>query len=498
VAVAQLYGGADDHHVRVAAVVARHERTLLRIARQSSLCDDDALDAYQRALEIFVRRAATVDPATELAWLKVVVRHEAMAIRRSRAEAVSDEDVDLDSVAPSPTRSVEEQVASTERVRRSAEALRALKPDEANALLLKAHGLSYDEIAAQKGWTYTKVNRAITEGRRRFMRAYEGIESGEECERFTPILNALARGEATAAQIAEIRPHLRHCSSCRATTRALRLAWLRRTAMLLPFLGWISTRRPFAHRQARLAGTGPTRRNAAGDEIAVSQGSPSEAPQIALSKTNGPDLGEPGEHLTRLHTLKQDVYALLHRANTSDVAMGVHAATTSGSNRLATAATVLGICVSGASVGTACVVSGLLPSPPHKTASNVKRGHGDARPGVHRATAAAGSEGSQAETPLAPSAYPATATAISLQRTAQETQRTLTTSQTQRTTRARRQARRTAAQNEFSFEQSPASSGAPTSAAEPTQTASARSSAASVKSAPTPSDADPAQTEFGP
>src|SRR5436190_12468637 len=156
-----------------------------------------------------------------------------MAIRRSRAEAVSPEDVDLDSVAPSQARSVEDQVASAERVRRSAEALRTLKSDEANALLLKAHGLSYDEIATQQGWTYTKVNRAITEGRRRFMRAYEGIETGQECERFTPILNALARGEASAAEIAEIRPHLRHCSSCRATTRRLRLAWHRRTPVLV-------------------------------------------------------------------------------------------------------------------------------------------------------------------------------------------------------------------------------------------------------------------------
>ena len=69
---------------RVASVVVRHERALLRVARQASLCHDDALDAYQRALEIFVRRVETVDPATEVAWLKVVIRHEAMAIRRAR------------------------------------------------------------------------------------------------------------------------------------------------------------------------------------------------------------------------------------------------------------------------------------------------------------------------------------------------------------------------------------------------------------------------------
>ena len=77
-------GVADDQRSRVAAVVVRHERALLRVARQASLCHDDALDAYQRALEIFVRRVDTVDPATEVAWLKVVVRHEAMAIRRAR------------------------------------------------------------------------------------------------------------------------------------------------------------------------------------------------------------------------------------------------------------------------------------------------------------------------------------------------------------------------------------------------------------------------------
>ena len=79
-AVARIDALADESRARVTEVVAHHERTLLRVARQASLCHDDALDAYQRALEIFVRRVESVDPATELAWLKVVVRHEAMAI----------------------------------------------------------------------------------------------------------------------------------------------------------------------------------------------------------------------------------------------------------------------------------------------------------------------------------------------------------------------------------------------------------------------------------
>ena len=78
---------------RVANVVARHERSLMRVARHWSLCRDDALDAYQRALEIYVRRIDAVDPVTEISWLRVVVKHEALAVRRMRAESVTVEDV---------------------------------------------------------------------------------------------------------------------------------------------------------------------------------------------------------------------------------------------------------------------------------------------------------------------------------------------------------------------------------------------------------------------
>ena len=171
-----------DPEDRVASVMAEHGRTLLRTANHFSLCHDDALDAYQRALEIFLRRADRVLPETEVAWLKVVVKHEALAIRRARSEAVSGEEPDLDARTEPTARPLDEQVAGGERVSRSAEALRALKPDERRALMLKAQGYSYDEIGAHLGWTYTKVNRSITEGRRRFMKVFAAIESGEACE----------------------------------------------------------------------------------------------------------------------------------------------------------------------------------------------------------------------------------------------------------------------------------------------------------------------------
>src|SRR4051812_33378474 len=154
-----------------------------------------------------------------------------MAIRRARTESVAGEDLDLDEFVPGSDRSVEDVIASGERVRRSAEALRALKPDEATALMMKAHGLSYEEIGKRNGWTYTKVNRVLTEGRRRFMDAYEGIESGAECERFAGIVEALATGGATAAQLVQIRPHLRHCIACRAAVRDLHLSRRQRASL---------------------------------------------------------------------------------------------------------------------------------------------------------------------------------------------------------------------------------------------------------------------------
>ncbi|MEA2442513.1 MAG: hypothetical protein QOH76_3937, partial [Thermoleophilaceae bacterium] len=67
-----------------------------------------------------------------------------------------------------------------------------------------------------------KVNRCLTEGRRSFLRRVEGIEAGAECERLAPLLSALADGEATAKDMAALRPHLRTCLSCRAALRDAR------------------------------------------------------------------------------------------------------------------------------------------------------------------------------------------------------------------------------------------------------------------------------------
>ncbi len=351
---------------RVAAVMAAHGRLLLHVAHQWSLCHDDALDAYQRGLEIFFKRADTVEPATEVAWLKVVVKHEAMAIRRSRQDSVADAEPDLDSHIPAGQRSVDEQIESGERVDRSAEALRSLKPDEAKALLLKAEGLSYVEIGEQCGWSYTKVNRALTEGRKRFLKAYRAIEAGDECKRFAPVLLQLAQGEASSAELVEVRPHLRHCTACRATVRDLHMSALRRMRIFAP----VALLAPVRWLQERIGVSAHPDGIQSAEELIRESGTINVPASAAPPEPHAIDLGgqlaiELPERASRLRLgrAKDEAIALLHRSNSSDVAAGIHIASSSGGGRLATVATLIGFCISGAGAGALCVATGVVNAP---------------------------------------------------------------------------------------------------------------------------------------
>lgn len=216
-------GGGDDRGAEelILRTVAAHAQSLLRTARRHSLCLDDAQDAYQRALEIFMANAERLDPARAAAWLHVVVKREAQAIRRARQRLVTAEEVDLDAHESFSLPTPEERLLTFDMLTRSAEALQRLKPHELRALWLKAQGHSYSDIGAITGWSYTKVNRCVAEGRRAFLERYAGIESGEECLRWRPVISAMVDGEATPQQILELRPHLRNCPGCRATLKAL-------------------------------------------------------------------------------------------------------------------------------------------------------------------------------------------------------------------------------------------------------------------------------------
>ncbi len=231
---------ADAARKRVAVeMVAKHERTLRRTARRYSICTEDAEDAFQRALEILLLKSPPGEARELIRWMQTVTKHEALAVRRARERGLTpaplaaiDNDDWLElfpSQAPGPA----ERVERRESIARSREALQALKPAELRALTLLAEGYSYVEIGEITGFSRTKVNRCLAEGREAYRSLTARSESGERCVELRPAISAFCDAEATQEQIAAVREHLRACAHCRAAMRSYRAA-PRAIAALLP------------------------------------------------------------------------------------------------------------------------------------------------------------------------------------------------------------------------------------------------------------------------
>jgi hypothetical protein len=121
-------------------------------------------------------------------------------------------------------RSPTSRPSNTSGCGRGTEALRQLKPQESRGLPAQAEGYWYREICQITSWTYTKVNRCLTEGRHALAIRLAGIEGGIECAKLAPLLTALADGDAGPEAVALVGPHMRSCLKCRARLRSLRAA----------------------------------------------------------------------------------------------------------------------------------------------------------------------------------------------------------------------------------------------------------------------------------
>jgi RNA polymerase sigma factor (sigma-70 family) len=210
----------------------RNEPILRRTARRYSLCDDDAEDALQRALEILLTKAPSDDPRELIRWTQTVVKHEALAVRRERERILSGPAAatpqpgreDWVALLPSDADGPAERAERRETIARSREALQALKPQELRALTLLAEGYSYAEIGEITGFSQTKINRCLAEGRERFRRFLTRSEDGSRCAEMGTLLSAFCDGEASPEEAATVREHLRACVACRAALRAYRAA----------------------------------------------------------------------------------------------------------------------------------------------------------------------------------------------------------------------------------------------------------------------------------
>jgi RNA polymerase sigma factor (sigma-70 family) len=214
------------------AVLSRHSAALLATARRYSATPEDAEDAYQRGVEILLTKAPTTTEEELLPWLKTVVKHEAFAVAKASGRAVpTGEPLARE---PDERAWTDDRAERYERLRVAAEAMAGLKPQEIRCLLLKAEGLSYHEICVATNWSYTKVNRCLTEGRRAFLARVAGIEAGAECKRLAPLISKLADGEASPDEIRAVRPHLKSCLACKATLREYRAAPARLAGLVPP------------------------------------------------------------------------------------------------------------------------------------------------------------------------------------------------------------------------------------------------------------------------
>jgi RNA polymerase sigma factor (sigma-70 family) len=227
----EAVASAESRRSAASGLIQTHDAVFRRTARRYSICADDSEDAYQRALEILLTKAPPIEGDSLVRWMQTVTKREALAVRRQRerllgthrtANPESDEDWDpLDAIAsesPGPN----DRLARRERVVRSGEALNALKPQEVRALTLKAQGYSYAEIGEITGWSYTKINRCMAEGRKRFLQVFAEIEDGRRCDELATALSEMADGEDANGSKEALAFHLRSCAACRAKLRAYR------------------------------------------------------------------------------------------------------------------------------------------------------------------------------------------------------------------------------------------------------------------------------------
>jgi DNA-directed RNA polymerase specialized sigma24 family protein len=152
------------------AIYRESQSYLLRIAFQNAACRRDGEEAVSEAFAAFLRAYQPSRGAPPLAWLTLTVKRECWRRRRDAhldcyVGSVINHDGEERSVLdviPAPGAGLEERIAERDQARRR---LSELKPNERTGLGLLGAGFSYREIGRLKGWTFTKVNRCIREGR---------------------------------------------------------------------------------------------------------------------------------------------------------------------------------------------------------------------------------------------------------------------------------------------------------------------------------------------
>ncbi len=182
-------GERRERAERLAEQICASQRgLLLAIARHNSACVADAEESLQEAFILFLDRFDPDGAAPPLAWLTLTLKRQCWD-RYHRERILQREGAALSPVVPRGTgpqsvadhrRRPDELAELHDAVRRVRAELATLKPDERRALGLLALGYSYREIGEITGWTRTKINRCVAEGRAVLREARRRDEGGEE------------------------------------------------------------------------------------------------------------------------------------------------------------------------------------------------------------------------------------------------------------------------------------------------------------------------------
>jgi RNA polymerase sigma factor (sigma-70 family) len=153
---------------------------LLSIARRNCASVEDAEEALQDAFVLFIDHFDPAGKAPPLPWLTLTLKRRCWALyaeRRRRARPTGR----LAAALAGRDRAPQEEYQLGEEARGLRRDLAALKPDERQALALLALGYSYREIGERCGWSRTKVNRCLVEGRARLRSLAAGREATMRC-----------------------------------------------------------------------------------------------------------------------------------------------------------------------------------------------------------------------------------------------------------------------------------------------------------------------------
>jgi RNA polymerase sigma factor (sigma-70 family) len=154
-------------------IYATQRRRLLAIGTRNCPSIEDAEEALQDAFILFINHFNPASGAPALAWITLTLKRRCWALYKhqrhswarvptlGQSTARSAKIESLTDWKPRP----DEVAELNEEMETMRHRLASLKPDQREALGFFALGYSYHEICDITGWTYTKVNRCISEGR---------------------------------------------------------------------------------------------------------------------------------------------------------------------------------------------------------------------------------------------------------------------------------------------------------------------------------------------